>query len=176
MGEDTAVGGVGSVLGQGLVPLQVGGRVVGTVDVVLVEHGALVVGTGLRLGLGLGLRLRLRFGLGRRLGLWLRLGLRLRLGLLGLDGSLDDRGRLGGSGSRSGRLDEDGDGLGRGLGASGDGDSDHLENPLGLHGALVDGASHGEEGAGAGEEERGLHLVCIGVMTTEELGSVKEKL
>lgn len=161
--EDAALGGVLGILGQGVVPLKGGSRVVETVDVVLVENGALVVGAGL----GLGRRLRLGVGLRSRLGVRLRSGLGSLAGLRGLggniDGGLDDLGSLSGGRSRGGsrRLDKDGLGLDRRLGASGDGDGNNLENPLGLHGALVDGAGHGEQGARRGEEERGLHFAWM---------------
>jgi hypothetical protein len=180
--EDAALGCVEGVLGKSVVPGQRISSVVGTVDVVVVKHGFLVVGARARAGLRLGLRLRLRARL--RLGFGFRFGLRLRLRL--------DRGRLGSrgrgrrrrSGGRGGRgrrrrgrgrrgLDHDGLNLLNGrsglldedtgiLLASGHGDSDHLNDPFSFQGTLVerhaDGPSKSHGGACNAEEERGLHF------------------
>lgn len=113
--ENATVGGVLSVAGKGVVPNQIGGRVVGTVDVVVVEHDRRVValkgqvvgaagaarllsGDGLSLLLGGGLLLggdnddrRLLLGGGLRL----RLRLRLDIGRLGGGSLLGSRLRLG---------------------------------------------------------------------------------
>lgn len=160
MGKDTAVGGVLSISGQGLIPNKGWRGVVGSVDVVMVQNGLLEVGKGNVTADGGNSSLGLLdngllnnglddSGLGSRGG-----GLRLR----GLDDSGDDGDGVGllGSlllvlgGSRSRVLEEDGT---RGLLAGSDGNSDDFVVPDGLVSPLVDGAGSSEESAGAEDNE-----------------------
>lgn len=156
MSEDAAVGGVGRILGKVVVPLEGGSRVVGTMSVVVVKAGALVVGKrdiGIDSGSG-----RLGLGLGDGLGLLLLNRLLGRLNLL--NGGSDDNGRrlrsasalLSLGGSRLRLLEEDNAG---GLLASRDGDGNNLHDPVGHDIALLGGdrAGRGQQGAGANEEE-----------------------
>lgn len=155
--KNARVGGVRGVLGKSRVPLKSRGRVVGTVEVVLLEHGVLVVaqvvGRSSRSRLGLGSRRRrrsrrLRFrdqgGLGRR-----RRRRRSRRRRLDLDSGLRGGRRSGSRGNFLG-LDKNCSSWRRNI--FGDGDGNNLGFPGSNHGTLLERTSCGQQGAGGHEE------------------------
>jgi hypothetical protein len=159
--ENAGVSRVQGIAGKSVIPGKIRGRVVGAVDVVVLEHGRNVVVATAR---DLGLRRRLRLGFRLRFRLWRRLGLgrRLRLGLRSgrrrrrrrgrrSRGSRRSwrrrRGRRGcaAGGGRLGSLSKDHT---SGLVASRDSDRDDLDDPVRDIGALLDIAN--TDGASCG--------------------------
>lgn len=163
--ELAALGPLLSLVSEVVRPSQSLGRVVLTVQVVLVKNDALVVVAATRRGRRGGRCLCGRLRRGRdnhRLGLqsgsrrrrWRRRS-SLGLGLLGSGGS--GRGRRGSSrglrlGLGLGVLNK---GRGSGLGSNRDGDD--VVDPGGLDGTLLKGSSGGQHGAGRNEGKRRLH-------------------